>query len=328
MSTAPIPLAPNSHSHWQAIFVGPGGIRAGWRLLIYIVIAALILVVMGALLGLLASTVAHPQPGFARRPVGLLWSEVSLAVAALGAAAVMARIEKRSFGSYGLPRTGLFGNYFWQGVAWGLAEISAVISLIGASHGYSFGTIALSPGAIVKYAALWGFIFLIVGLAEEFLFRGYTQFTLASGIGFWPAAVLLSIAFGAVHLFNKGEGPLGALSVVVIGLFFCLTLWRTGSLWFAVGMHASFDFGETFLYSVPNSGFVAEGHLSNATLHGPAWLTGGTVGPEGSVYSFATMALLFVTFARVYSARPNPARPDSPEAARPPEKGNEAGAIQ
>ncbi len=40
---------------------------------------------------------------------------------------------------------------------------------------------------------------------EEFLFRGYAQFTLATGIGFWPAATALSAAFGAVHLHNSGE---------------------------------------------------------------------------------------------------------------------------
>jgi membrane protease YdiL (CAAX protease family) len=311
MTTAPVQLPPKPLDTWQTIFIGPNGMRAGWRLLIYLAIAGVLLAVMVIVLGSLIGMITHPQPGFNRTPSGLLLSEASLAVAVFGAAAVMARMEKRSFGSYGLPPSELFGRYFWQGVAWGLAEISAVISVIRAFHGYSFGSIALRTGAIVKYAVLWGIIFLIVGLAEEFLFRGYTQFTLASGIGFWPAAVLLSIAFGVLHLFNKGEGPVGALSVVVIGLFFGLTLWRTGSLWFAVGMHASFDFGETFFYSVPNSGFVAEEHLSNATLHGPAWLTGGSIGPEGSVFSFATMALLFILFARVYPARPNPSRPDS-----------------
>lgn len=282
------------------------GIRAGWRLAIYIAIAGVILAVAGTIFNLLIGSFAHPDPGFGRTPFGLLLNEAALLIGTFGAAGVMSRIEKRSFESYGLPRSDLFGKYFRQGLAWGLCEISVVIFLIGIFRGYSFGSISLRGAAIFEYAALWAVVFIIVGLAEEFLFRGYSQFTLASGIGFWPAAVLLSTAFGAVHLANKGEGSVGALSVVVIGLFFCLTLWRTGSLWFAVGMHASFDFGETFLYSVPNSGFVAQGHLSNASLHGPAWLTGGTVGPEGSVFSFATMALLFVMFARVYPAKPNP----------------------
>jgi membrane protease YdiL (CAAX protease family) len=84
----------------------------------------------------------------------------------------------------------------------------------------------------------------------------------------------------------------GAAGVVMIGLVFAFALRRTGNLWLVVGWHASFDFGETFLYSVPNSGIVLEGHLSNASLHGARWLTGGTVGPEGSVFSFLTMGIL------------------------------------
>ena len=93
---------------------------------------------------------------------------------------------------------------------------------------------------------------------------------------------------------------MGALSVFVIGMFFCLTLRRTGNLWFAVGLHASFDWGETFLFSVPNSGIVASGHLLNSSFHGPVWLTGGTVGPEGSVMAFVVVALAAVIFSRVF----------------------------
>ena len=148
--------------------------------------------------------------------------------------------------------------------------------------------------------ALWVWRFFVVGLFEEFLFRGYAQFTLATGIGFWPAAMALSAVFGAIHLANSGEDRVGALSVFVIGMFFCLTLRRTGNLWFAVGLHAAFDWGETFLFSVPDSGLVAPGHLLNSSFHGPVWLTGGTVGPEGSVMAFGVVALAAVAFALVY----------------------------
>jgi len=146
-------------------------------------------------------------------------------------------------------------------------------------------------------------VFFFVGLFEEFLFRGYAQFTLATGIGFWPAATVLSAGFGAVHLFNPGEGRVGALSVFVIGMFFCLTLLGTGDLWLAVGLHAAFDWGETFLFSAPDSGLVAPGHLLNSSFHGSAWLTGGTVGPEGSVVAFGVVALSAVLFVIVYPAK-------------------------
>jgi hypothetical protein len=71
-------------------------------------------------------------------------------------------------------------------------------------------------------------------------------------------------------------------------------------------MHAAFDFGETFLYSVPDSGMVLPGHLSDATLHGPAWLTGGTVGPEASVFDFVLLFIFFYVIHRLYPTNKTP----------------------
>jgi len=67
-------------------------------------------------------------------------------------------------------------------------------------------------------------------------------------------------------------------------------------------MHASWDWGESFLYSVPDSGAVVPGHLLNSAFHGPQWLTGGTVGPEGSVLGFVLIAAMWVVFDRLYPA--------------------------
>jgi len=153
---------------------------------------------------------------------------------------------------------------------------------------------------VAPEAMAWAVGFALVGIFEEFTFRGYAQFVLSEGIGFWPAAFLLSASFGAVHLQNPGEDWVGALSVTVFGLFACFTLRRTGSLWFAVGFHAAGDFAETFLYSVPDSGMLAKGHLLNSNFHGPRWLTGGTIGPEGSVFGFLLFLMAFVIFAWLY----------------------------
>jgi membrane protease YdiL (CAAX protease family) len=243
-------------------------------------------------------------------PGGMLVQEGAEFFAVLGAAAIMGVAEARPFGAYGLPRAGAFGSRFWQGVAWGIAMIAAIIFLIRIFGGLSFAGLALSGPEILRYGALWALVFLFVGFFEEFLFRGYAQFTLATGMGFWPAATALSAGFGAVHLFNGGEDKIGALSVFAVAMFLCLTLRRTGNLWFAVGLHAAFDWGETFLFSVPDSGIVAPGHLLNAYLHGPAWLTGGTVGPEGSVMAFAVVGVAAGLFARFY-------RDGEPQASKP-----------
>ena len=265
------------------------GLRAGWRLLIYVLLVAISFI----LIGFVARKFSAPTRGVPP-PSAVLVQELLGFAVVFGCALIMSRIERRSPGDYGLPLSVAFGRKFWLGMLFGLVEIFFLIGLISAFGGYSFGSLALSSKGIVVWGLFHLVLFTVVGFFEEFLFRGYTQFTLADGIGFWPAALILSLGFGAVHLGNPGEGPVGAASVALVGIFFAFTLRRTGNLWYAVGLHASFDWGETYLFSVPNSGTFMEGHLSNSLLHGPKWLTGGTVGPEGSIFCFLTMGLQFL----------------------------------
>jgi len=302
VNTSPLPepnpsppevSSPEKPSGIRRVFVGPHGIRAGWRFALYLVMV----VAVGAALAFLLQG-WHPQ-GAARLWRGLV-SEFCLFLAVLIPAFVMASVEKRPCGDYGLPTHGAFGKFFWVGTLWGVVAISVLLGAMRGVHAFYFGHLALHGLRILKFAFFWGLFFLLVGCFEEFLFRGYTQFTLTTGISFWPTAVLLSALFGRIHLENQGEAWVGALSAGLIGFFFCLTLRRTGTLWFAVGFHSSFDWGETFLYSVPNSGNVFPGHLLSSSLQGPKWLSGGSVGPEGSVFVFVLIAALWLAFDRMY----------------------------
>ncbi len=280
----------------HGIFLSHHGLRTGWRLLIFLAI----------FLGLVQATSWVTRGLLPRvRSGGPTWSyllvrEVLVLVCVLLAAFVMSRIEHRNFGVYGLPGTHAFGRNFWAGCLWGAVSVTVLIVWIWAAHGYSFGTIALRGRSLAFFGFIWLAGFLIVGFFEEFTTRGYAQFTLATGIGFWPAAVILSGLFGSLHLFNPGEAWPGALSAGLIGLWLALTLRRTGDLWFAVGFHALFDYGETFAFSVPNSGLRFPGVLLNSSFHGPRWITGGSIGPEGSVFVFILLGVLFVVFNRVY----------------------------
>ena len=284
-STPDFPVPP-PEGRASRIFLGDDGLRVGWRLLLY---AAFWFLISAALEILVFQIIRLDLDPYSPQLVGLvdLLDFTSAYVAAL----LMARIERRTPGVYGLPVGQALGKSFWQGFLLGLGEVSLLVGLIAAFGGYSFGTLTVHGTDALRWGILWALAFLLVGLSEEFLFRGYAQYTLAQSIGFWPAAIALSLVFGAAHLRNHGEGLVGAASVVVTGLVFAFALRRTGNLWLAVGWHASFDFGETFLFSVPDSGLVLDHHLSNSALHGAAWLTGGTVGPEGSIFSFVTMGL-------------------------------------
>jgi hypothetical protein len=107
-----------------------------------------------------------------------------------------------------------------------------------------------------------------------------------------------------------------------------MALRRTGDLWFAIGLHAAWDWGETFFYGVPDSGMVGVGHLFASSLHGPRWLSGGNAGPEGSIvglaFGVATVALIAWRFPQVRYPAPRrlsageSARAQAPESERSP----------
>src|SRR5262249_45547873 len=150
------------------------------------------------------------------------------------------------------------------------------IALVWLLGGISFDGPSLGAVELAGYAVAWGASFIVLATTEEMLFRGYALTALSEAIGFWPAALAMAGLFGGLHLLNSGESWVGALNVVAYALFASLTLRRTGSLWFAIGMHAAWDDAQSYLYGVADSGVRMDGHLLQAHAHGPDWLTGGT----------------------------------------------------
>jgi hypothetical protein len=168
---------------------------------------------------------------------------------------------------------------------------------------FTFGTLALHGFDIAKWALAWALAFLLVGLYEEFSARGYPLVALARGIGFWPAAVLSAAFFGWSHHNNTGEDWIGLFNAGFFGLLQCFLLRRTGNLWFPIGVHAAFDWSETYFYGVADSGQKLPGHLLESTTSGAPWLSGGTVGPEGSVLATALVVVLWLVCAMLLRKR-------------------------
>lgn len=282
-------------------FIGTIGLRAGWRLLIFAAIFLACQIGIQQMLARIAPSLFALEQAMQKgefSPQSLIIIESVFLVSLAVAMTVMARMERRSVGEYGLPRGDAFGKEFWQGVVWGLAMVTAMVLLQRAEHVFEFGTLALHGSQLLQMGLFWGAAALLVGFSEELTFRGYVQFTLASGMGFWPAAVVSSLAFGAIHVSDSFYNWQGVLSAALFGLLFCLILRRTGSLWMAVGFHAGVDFSETFLFSPPVSSLNTTGHLLNCRLNGPDWLTGGAVGPEASLNGLIVFAIGFGLFYR------------------------------
>ena len=284
----------------STIVRGPNGIRAGWRVLIFL--ALVCGVVLALFVGLKIFTHGQAQVGVqvsGATPLGLALLEGPLLCFTAIPALIMARIERRSWGQYGLPARTAFGKNFWIGGVAGFVAISGALLGIFLLHGFRLAGLAIHGSTIVSSTLAWGATFVLVGLAEEFSFRGYLQFTLGEGIGFWFSAILLSLLFAFAHSGNPGESKAGLLAIIPFGLLFCLFLRRTGDLWLAVGFHAGWDWGQTFFYGVPDSGIAAYHNLFNSNFSGPNWLTGGSVGPEASIFTPITLAIVAIIFVRI-----------------------------
>lgn len=289
------------------IFIGPDGLRAGWSLLLFIA--------MVAALGYSANRIAHklhapdPKPGAEMSPLFGILAEAIPFVLVLFVTWIMSRIERRPISVYGLGDSRKL-SHFLSGLAWGIVCLSVLIltllktGLLVIEHRLLFGS------DILRYGATWLLGFLLVGLLEEYMTRGFVQYTLTRGLaglyrwlfktrhsvtlGFWTSAVIFSTLFGLGHSSNPGESPIGLLSAGLAGIVFCLSLWRTGSLWWAIGLHTSWDWGQSFLYGVADSGLMVQHHLLATHPVGKPILSGGTTGPEGSIFILGVLALIAV----------------------------------
>lgn len=276
-----------------SIFVGPNGLRTGWRFLLFVLGITLAgFLVREQLVSLVARPLgidleALSAPGlFIEELVGLL--------IVLGVTGIAALLERRRVDDYGLPVAQAFGRLFWKGMLAGLLVVFFVAGCMLATGAMQVHGIALTGMALPWFALLWLGANLLVGLNEEYLFRGYALRVLWRGAGFWPAAIITTAIFAGLHMSKPHENAMDIGMIFVLGLALCLSVQRTGALWWAVGWHAAFDFGQFFLIGTHNGGQAPAGHLLDVTFNGPALLNGGELGTEASVFMVPAAVATFV----------------------------------
>lgn len=284
-----------------SVFFGPHGLRAGWGALLFAVIwvAAFAACAYGAYF------LFH-----FRRPRGMTeltpWiafiAEAMQLFAVLLASWAMARIERRSFSAYGLSGTRFF-SLFARGAAVGFCGLSFLILILYAGGVWHYDGMHMYGWAAWQYGLIWALIFVMVAVAEEMTLRGYLLAALTRGMTFWPAAILLSLLFGALHLNNAGEDPFGIAEVVCAGLMLSFVIWRTGSLAMAFGIHAAWDWAQSFFYGTADSGLHTRGFLLSSHSSGSAWLSGGPAGPEGSILAIPVTVLVVIAVHFTAGAR-------------------------
>jgi len=191
----------------------------------------------------------HLPEGALATPLGLLSEEAIRVAIVLLATLILARLEAQSIATYGLGGAHP-GRLLLEGSLWGLATIKIVTGLQCAAGNLELFIVQDSLARHLLNGLLWLLCFYAVAFFEELLLRGYLQYALARGIGFWWAALIWSAVFVWMHTTNDNESPLGLAQTGLAALFFCLALRLTGSLWWVIGYHALWDWGESYFFGV------------------------------------------------------------------------------
>jgi membrane protease YdiL (CAAX protease family) len=271
-----VDAAPRSSIHW--ILQGPYGLRAGWRILGYFLLAA------GA--GVVLTAVAAGIAG----DVGETASFAIMLGSALAAGwGMVTFVDRRRPGALGFALDPAAAKDSAAGLGIGGAMLVAAVALLAVAK---MARWVADEGSMPEYVAALAtsFAFLAVAAAaEEAVFRGYAFQALVQGVGVWPAVVGSSALFALLHANNPNVTPVALANIFLAGVMLAVAYLRTRSLWFATAVHLGWNWTMASLLDFPVSGIVMDMPLYTARETGPDWMTGGAFGPEAGLAASLTI---------------------------------------
>lgn len=190
------------------------------------------------------------------------------------------------------------------GLVLGAVLISVSTGLIMLLGGLRFERVESSPELLIPLALGIGAAF-----TEEVFFRGILLRLFEDWWGSWVALLITAMVFGLAHFMNDGASLASALGLVVeAGILLGAAYLFTRRLWFVIGIHLAWNAVQGGVYSSSISGTGAQHGLLRLEATGPDWLTGGTMGVEGSAVTVlvglvAGIVLLVIAVRRGHLVR-------------------------
>lgn len=269
-------------------------LRATWRALLYVPVYLLL---FGTLFRLLLGLAERAGLARGMEQSYLLFALTSCVVQLGIVKLMLSALDRRVFATLGL----WFYRGWWKELAVGAALGALMLSLVVGVEA-AFGAVRFSWGSETRHGliglSLNSVMFVTGALKEELELRGYPFQRGVEAIGSWPAIVVCSTLFGVLHWWNPASTVLSTANTVLIGVLLALAYLKTRALWLPIGLHFSWNFFLGCVFSLPVSGIVLEYRLLQTEVRGPAYLTGGDYGPEGSVVTTVVIVAAVLWLAR------------------------------
>jgi len=288
----------------QKLFIDKDGLRGIWAAILFYGAVTCVERISLSLLHLAPiRRLIHSWAGISGlSPHYLFILELVRAIAMLAATAIIGRLQRRRWTSYGFDfgpgsrasKSRAFRNLAYGAIC-GFVCFVALIVMLMAFRAISFDGLLLGLGASVRYGTLWACAMFCLGVQEETSIRGCLVVTLGQSLTYWGASVVAALWFTQIHRANSGENALGLTMVFLFSLLASWSFYRTGTLFWAIGFHASWDWTQAFVFGTIGSGVSFQGGLMSSHPAGNPLLSGGEAGPEGSILVlpiFAVAALM------------------------------------
>lgn len=197
-------------------------------------------------------------------------------------------IEKRSLASMGLVKKGFLKRYV-IGLALGFSifTVCTLISYLCGGLEFAGFTLGNNLGWILLF--LGGFI--LQGMQEEILLRGYFMTSLSNKMSLDMAIVINAVLFGVLHVFNGGITVLAIVNLILFGLFASLYAVRTNNIWGIAGFHTAWNFVQGNVYGIKVSGNLVDASVMSFGPKGADLLSGGDFGIEGSIITTLVLGI-------------------------------------
>jgi hypothetical protein len=281
-------------------------LRAGWRLVLQVLLLLTILFILSVLISPLNLSSKLSQT----------LGSVLFGISILLSVGIMSRyVDYRSLSGFGLTWSRTSFREFWIGSAIGFVAMTLIwVILLALGFAQFTGFEWQSEAGFVWVTDLFAFLglMLFVGFYEEVWSRGYQLKVLAEALQIGRISkttavslsmLLTSVLFGLLHLGNPGSSLISSINISLAGIMLALPYVLTGRLWLSIGIHFSWNFAQGGIFGFPVSGLNQQHALINTAMIGPEWFTGGGFGPEAGVISQLLLSLMAIVIIKMYKSK-------------------------
>lgn len=190
-------------------------------------------------------------------------------------------IQKRKLRTLGFIKKGMLKEY-GLGMLLGFAFFSVCVLL-----GVLFGGLkieGISPEFSIGIFVAYLLGYMVQGMTEEVLCRGYFLGSYARRYPVYAAVLANSLLFASLHLLNSGISVLAFINITLFGIFASIYFIRRGSIWGIGAFHSIWNLVQGNFYGIKVSGTpVGNTLFTTQAIAGKSLWNGGDFGMEGSL---------------------------------------------